>query len=732
MPERLRIFEPFRELDLAALLALAPALTEVSLAAGDVLMRRGDSAEHVYLLLRGRLAVESPEDEGLAPLALLGAGEMVGEIAVLAGGSRSATVRALEPSDLLRLARADLELALERHPEVLSSLVDTVQRRLWRSQLGTHLRGLFGSPDPALLAELERDVEWMTLRSGDELFRHGDPGDSAYIVMSGRLRVIDEAGRVLNEAAPGETLGEMALLADQPRSATVFAVRDSQLARIPAQAFNALIERYPGVLRRITGLLVARLWSHSVERKRARATVKTIAIVSAGPSTDTSAFSRRLADALAKHGTTLHLDARAVDRALDRSGISAAGERDPATVRLVQWLNEQEIANQFVLYEADLHPSAWTERAARQADHVLFVADASQGPALGELERSMAERWQGTHAPRRSLVLLRPSDAGEPRGTTAFLDAREVERHYHVRSDSIDDFARLARWLTGRAVGVVLGGGGARGFAHLGVLRALAETGVPIDWVGGTSIGAIVAANVARGDAPEESLARCKRHFSSIFDPTLPLVSLLAGRRIRTELELGYGKRTIEDLPIPFLCVSTNLSRAAQAVHERGPLVRAIRASISLPGILPPVSMGVDLHVDGALVNNLPIDVMSSRPEVGVVIAVDVSPEVEMRPSSDLPAEISGWRLLWQRLSPFGTPTELPSIAYLLTRSSVVASMIAARERHAAASASLYLRIPVADLRLLAFDKVEEIAARGYETTLEVIREWWGARSRQE
>ncbi|MGH2898556.1 MAG: cyclic nucleotide-binding domain-containing protein, partial [Solirubrobacteraceae bacterium] len=385
MPQRLRIFEPFRELDAAALDALAPALAELTLAPGEVLLHRGDAAEHMYLLVRGRLAVESPENEALAPLAVLGPGELVGEIAVLAGGTRSATVRALEASELLRLPRADLERVLEHHPAALASFVDTVRRRLWRSQLGTHLRSLFGSPDPALLTEFERDVEWVTLRSGEELFRHGDPGDAAYVVMSGRLRVTDDAGRTLNEAAPGETIGEMALLADQPRSATVFAVRDSQLARIPAAAFNALIERHPGVLRRITGLLVARLWAHSSERKRGGATLKTIAIIAAGPRSDTSAFSRRLADALAKHGATLHLDARSVDRALDRVGIAVAGESDPASVRLVQWLNEQEIANRFVLYEADAHPSAWTERAARQADHVLFVADASQGPALGEL-----------------------------------------------------------------------------------------------------------------------------------------------------------------------------------------------------------------------------------------------------------------------------------------------------------------------------------------------------------
>jgi predicted acylesterase/phospholipase RssA len=274
-------------------------------------------------------------------------------------------------------------------------------------------------------------------------------------------------------------------------------------------------------------------------------------------------------------------------------------------------------------------------------------------------------------------------------------------------------------------VGVVLGGGGARGFAHLGVLRALAEAGVPIDWVGGTSIGAVVAALAARRLAPDASLALCRERFASLRDPTFPLVSLLAGRRIRDQLDLAFGAAAIEDLPLPYLCVSTNLSRATQTVHERGPLVRAIRASVSLPGILPPVSLGTDLHVDGALVNNLPIDVMATKPEIGTVIAVDVSPEVEMRAPANFQSELSGWRVLWQRLGPRASRIELPTIMNVLTRSALVASIYSARERHAAEAASLYLRVPVTDLRLLAFERVDEIARRGYESTREAIHAWW-------
>jgi len=726
---KLRLFQPFAGLDAATLDELLPALEELRLEAGEVLMRRGDAAEHMYLLLSGELSVESPGGEDQAPLARIGAGELVGELAVLAGGARSATVRALEMSELVRLPHAALERALERHPAALEHFVDTVRRRIWRSQLATHLPELFGSPDPAVLAEIERDMESVSLRSGEDLFRHGDPGDAAYILISGRLRVVDGGERMLNDVAAGETLGEMALLVPEARSATVFAVRDSQLAKLPAAAFQRLIDRHPGILRRITEILVERLRAHSGARSPRRAAVKTIAIVAAGPSGETAEFARRLADALSVHGTLLHQTSLDVDRALGRPGISVASERDAAGVRLLQWLNEQELAHDFVLYEADAHASAWTERAVRQADHVLFVADTRAGPGLGAQEQMLAKRWRGARAPKRSLILLRASDSGEPHDTAAFLDGRVIDRHYHLVADSRDDFARLARWLTGRGVGLVLGGGGARGFAHLGVVRALVEAGVPIDWVAGTSIGAIVGASIARGDTPDELHAHCKKHFASIFDLTLPIVSLLTGRRIRAQLDAGFGFRAIEDLQLPFLCVSTNLSRAEQAVHERGPLVRAVRASISLPGILPPVTMGVDLHVDGALVNNLPIDIVVARPEIGSVIAVDVSPEIEMRASDEVLSEFSGWRLLWQRIRPFGKRTELPSIAYLLARSSVVASMMAARERQSAATASLYLRVPVADLKLLDFERIDEIAARGYDSTHKAIREWWANQS---
>jgi predicted acylesterase/phospholipase RssA/CRP-like cAMP-binding protein len=605
-------------------------------------------------------------------------------------------------------------------------------QEFWNAQLTSHLAALFDSADPAALAELQADAEWVSLRGGDILFRRGDPGNAAYTVLTGRLRVVDDTAgeRALNEIGAGEILGEMALLSAERRSATVLALRDSLLARLPAAAFHRLIERQPTVLRRISALLSERLRNQSVIAGRARAPVQTLAVVPAGAGSGSAEFARRLAEALALRGTTLHLDARRADRALGHDGIARCAEHDPASRRLLQWLNEQELAYRFVLYEADPLLSSWTERAVRQADHVVFVANASATPEPGEAERDLAARWRSARAPRRSLVLVRDAGAPTPHDTAAFLAAREVDCHYHVGMDQAEDFARLARCLTGAGIGLVLGGGGARGFAHLGVLRALAEADVPVDWVGGTSVGAIIAALVAQRRSPGEALAQCKEHFSSLKDPTLPVVALLAGRRIRAKLERVFGTTAIEDLPLPYLCVSTNLSRAAQSVHERGALVRAIRASIALPGVLPPVSLGEDLHVDGGLVNNLPIDVMAAKPEIGTVLAVDVSAEVEMRAPSDRSLEVSGWRMLWERIHPGAVRSEMPSIMSLLTRSALVASVYWSRERRAAEAASLYLRIPMADLRLLAFDRIDEIVARGYEAARGAIRAWSSARPR--
>ena len=725
---RLRATDLFGGLEDSDLERFAGGVSEAELAPGEVLIRQGEAPDRLFVVLRGRLlvllAADGQPDQTLAEI---GPGGVVGEIALIAGGPRSATVRALEKTDLLGVSSDALRRLLDTRPEALAGLLEVIRQRLNSIQLAIHLGQLIGPVEPAVLREFEAEVQWVRLPSGEVLFEQGESGDCAFIVTSGRLRVVlerDGAEEVVSEVGRGELIGEMALLDGSARSATVYAIRDSHLAKFSEAVFSRLTGSYPRAAQRVAAFVVARLRRRLAGRGIRDSAITTIAALPASPGVEIAEVTRLLAASLGTHGATRRLTIAEVDAVLGRRGISGVPADDPASIRLEQWLAEQEATHRYVVYEADPAHAGWTDRTIRQADHVLIVADADADPEPGATEARMAGRW-ASRAPSQSLVLLHADDAGEPSGTSRWLQARSVDGHYHVRRKAASDFARLARSLTGRAVGLVLGGGGARGFAHLGVLRAMEEVGVPLDLVGGTSIGAIIAGGCAMRLRSDELLARCRQHFAAVFDPTLPLLSLLAGRRIGAELAAGFGDRSIEDLPIPFFCVSTNLTTAAETLHRSGPLADAIRASLSLPGILPPVTREGHLLVDGALLNNLPTDVMERFSLGGLVIGVDVAPELDLEGSYDFKSELSGWKVLWDRINPFRRAPGVPNILSVLVRSTLVASAAASRRKPVDEERNLSLEIPVGDWKLLEFRAIEAIAEQGYAASIDPIRDWW-------
>ena len=232
----------------------------------------------------------------------------------------------------------------------------------------------------------------------------------------------------------------------------------------------------------------------------------------------------------------------------------------------------------------------------------------------------------------------------------AWLEPRRLDFHLHVRADRPDDLQRVVRIISGRATGLVLGAGAARGFAHLGVYRAMVEAGIPVDWVGGSSIGAIMAAAVAHDWTPEHAIAVARQAFvegKPFSDYTFPMVSLLSGSRM-TKLLQQHLEGELEDLPIPFFCVSSNLSTGALSIHERGPIWKAARASASLPGVLPPVVHEGQLAVDGAVLNSLPVDIMQGK-LVGQVIAVDLTTRKAYQIDYDEVPSV--WAMLFAKLT---------------------------------------------------------------------------------
>jgi predicted acylesterase/phospholipase RssA/CRP-like cAMP-binding protein len=697
-------------------------LERVTLAAGEVLLRRGEKAHSLYVVVTGLLRATTVQNDGREfTLSEFGPGELAGELAILAGGGAySATVSAIADAVLVRIPRETFERLAKTAPKALREMAGGIRRRLARDQLAIGLPRLFGPLDETMLKFVEDRVEWVRLHAGETLFAAGDIGEELYFVLGGRLRAVASDGRTLNEMTRGESIGEIALLTGDPRTATVVAVRDSDLVRISRRAFDEIVEKYPRVMQTIARIVIQRLRAKEGLGAGPRAS-KSIAVLNAGADTEISQFTKRLVAALGYVGPTLHLSAPRLDILLNRPGIAVADEDDAAGIRLSAWLDEQESQHQFLLYETDGTDSPWTRRCLRQADEILLVADAGSDPALGAIEKSVLGIGGNISRARQTLVLLHVDGKRLPSGTSRWFAGRNVQRSYHIRLDTELDFRRVARCLGDAAIGLVLGGGGARGFAHIGVVRALREAGVPIDMIGGTSMGAVMASLVAMGSDWKQMLETNREawlHNKPHKEYSLPFISLIRSRRLDSMAKHIWGEVGIEDLWLGFFCISCNLSTSATVIHERGPLWKAIRASASLPGVFVPVLSEGDILVDGGLVNNLPGDIMRER-SCRTVVVVDVGSEQKFTfGSAEFP---SPWQFLRNRFLPFAQRIEVPHIIDVLIRTTDVSS--SQKTRDVKKSADLCLRPPIDQYGVLQFELLDEIADAGYRYTQEKMAE---------
>jgi predicted acylesterase/phospholipase RssA len=272
----------------------------------------------------------------------------------------------------------------------------------------------------------------------------------------------------------------------------------------------------------------------------------------------------------------------------------------------------------------------------------------------------------------------------------------------------------------------VLGGGGARGFAHLGALRAFEEQGVPIDVVGGTSIGALAGALWAIGLGADERDRLAIEKLAgtrSLIGWTLPIASLSSAKKLTQMLQSDdlFGDADIEDLPNPYFAVSASYSTGQPVVHESGSLWFAARASISLPGIMPPVWRDGDLLVDGGVVNNVPVDLMRAR-VAGTVFAVNLRGATRRGALSSFDPTISGWRLLADRLHPRREAVRLPGPAAMMLRS----KELGGKQAHASrlALADLVLEPPVDGVDNLDFKSGRNLIEPAYRATCEALEAW--------
>ncbi|KAI0244643.1 phosphatidylcholine and lysophosphatidylcholine phospholipase [Massospora cicadina] len=665
------------------------------------------------------------------------------------------------------LSRKFINRLMERHPTLLLTLAKRLIHQL-----------------PPLLLQIDYALEWMVVSANKLIYRRGDPSDSIYIVLNGRLRTIDDAPpsgiMIVDEFGQGDSVGELEMLTDSPRPVTLHAIRDSELARMPKSLFDSIALAHPAVTIKISRMIAQRTQEQQAGKASGvrRATLgqnnsnlRTVGIIPVRAHVPIQEFSVRLQAAFHTNGESAALlHSSSAHAALGKHAFTRMGK-----LKLMSWMAEQEEGHRIVLLVADgAANSPWTQRCIRHADCILLVGIGDEDPSVGEFERILI--GLKTTA-RKELVLLHPERAVTSGSTKAWLKARLwIHAHHHVQfplkrpamlkptlfttlhqlrdqfhrvyadvagtpwSDPSlrqpatytgvrSDYARLARRLCGKSIGVVLGGGGARGLSHIGFLRSLEESGVPIDMVGGCSIGAYIGGLYAR-DASSVAMVGRARAFSlrmaslwrKVADLTYPIISWFSGHEFNRGLWKSFNDLQIEDLWLPYYCVTTNITHSRLEVHQSGYVWRYVRASMSLSGFLPPLCDGDKLLVDGGYLDYLPVEVMKSL-GADTIFAVDVSGE-DSAHFTNYGDTLSGWYVLLCRLNPFSR-ANIPSLADIQSRLAYVSS-VAQLEAAKRIPGCLYIRLPVQSYGTLQFGSFGPIEAVGYSHGLKCVKAWEG------
>ncbi|KAH9004144.1 patatin-domain-containing protein [Lactarius hatsudake] len=706
-------------------------------------------------------ASTAPRDsssKGQRPLFTVKPGGIAGYLASLSSAASYVDIVAKTDTYVGFLPHHALERLLEKQPIVLLTLAKRLISLL--------------SP---LVLQIDASLDWMHVNAGQVLWRTGDVSDSFYIVINGRLRAINEdkqgVVKIVAEYGQGDTAGEIDVITSTPRRNTVHAIRDTELIRMPQTLFNAISSRNPQTTALLLRMIASRVRndidsspsarSRNTEFKRNNANLKTVAVLPVSRNVPIDSFARKLHSALEGIGSpTSHLNQASVSNTLGRHAFTRMGK-----LKTAAWLADQEQRYKIVLYVADSSVgSSWTQTCIRQADYVLVVG-LSDDPSLGEYERLLLS--MKTTA-RKELVLLHPDRSTrpwvhqhihvelpglkisvpkptvttpqDPAAVAALKNLKdrvqsEIQKYRGSRPDvraqrlpHADDFARLARRICGISIGLVLGGGGARGISHLGVLRALADNGIPIDHIGGTSIGALIGGLYAKEADLISSSARAKQFsgrlgniWRMLSDVTYPLVAYTTGHEFNRSLYKAFYDLHIEDMWLPFFCNTANITTSRMEIHETGYAWRFIRASMTLVGLVPPLCDNGNMLVDGGYLDNLPVSTMFDM-GASVVVACDVGSLDDNSPRN-FGDTISGWWLMIMRWNPFSNARTIPAITEIQSRLAYVSS-VQTLEEAKVTRGCLYMAIPVQEYGTLQWGKFEEIQEKGYQSAMKILGEW--------
>lgn len=588
--------------------------------------------------------------------------------------------------------------------------------------------------------------------------------------------------KAIGEYGQGDSVGELEVLTESVRPGSLHAIRDTELAKFPKTLFNSLAQEHPGITIKVSKIIASRMRaliegpmaepSHeskmSVSRNKVNSThnLRTVAIVPCAAGVPVVDFGHRLQAALHQIGTfngVTSLNQASILNHLGRHAFSKMGK-----LKLSQYLADLEEKYGIVLYIADTSvKSPWTQTCISQADCIYLVGLAEGSAGIGEYERFLLTTKTTA---RKELILLHSERYCPPGLTREWLRNRPWINggHHHVQMSfrstvepthpptrkfgnaikqrvqvlqaeiqkytsrrvrqtplySPDtpfkgDFHRLARRLCGRSVGLVLGGGGARGIAHVGVIRALEEAGLPIDIIGGTSIGAFIGALYAWDADVVPMYGRAKKFAGRMgsmwrfaLDVTYPSASYTTGHEFNRGIFKTFGNSQIEDFWLEYYCNTTNISKSRSEIHTSGYVWRYVRASMSLAGLLPPMCDEGNMLLDGGYVDNLTVSHMKSL-GADIIFAVDVGALDDDTPQSYGDSLSGFWASLnrWNLFSSYPNP---PTLSEIQARLAYVSSNDNL-ERAKTTQGCRYMRPPIEEYGTLEFGKFDEIYQVGYQ-----------------
>lgn len=585
---------------------------------------------------------------------------------------------------------------------------------------------IFSSLDDASLQALVPLFTQVELKQNEYLFYQHDPSDSVYLLTSGKLTAeltsAQGDSRIVGHIDPGETVGEVGALSGDPRALTIKALRASTLLKLSRVDFVNLCNTHASVMFETVHPIISRSKS-IIQMLSSEKTSKHIVIIPANREVPLQQFYEKLCTTAEHYSSLLTVsdfDKNLYDKHTDigqlKEKISTLLTHKKTTLKILYLLKSPD--------------SLLAKVALKKADLIYIVGLSGSVPSIDQviLERIHGHRLHLHNEPE--LILLHPENTTLPRNTLEWLMLTDFSLQHHIRITNTTDYQRLLRFVRGKAVGLVLSGGGTRGYAHLGVIKALCEEKMPIDMVGGTSVGAIVAACYSIHESYDEAyekfhhIVQQSRHAISWRSLTWPAVSLFNAKNFTESQIDAFSELNIEDFWLPLFCISCNLTNNTEEIHTRGLAWERLRATASIPGLIPPMEINGELHVDGGLLNNLPVDVMRQFVgERGRIMAVDLNTYSADTHKYYFPPILTFTEALIAKLGINPMGYKFPRFVDTFLHGMFIGSL--ARSKHNSLAANYFLNLNLSKFKLLhSNDKqARRLLEIGYEEAMKKINE---------